>query len=518
MYFPLTPALDIIVSVLAVIGSISFVIRRQLTGTALGLICVVFIAGVYFTRGSIPGIGLLWNPRLLPFVYLTRYLLMVVGAFELISWGINTWRSRLANRTLGAFEGASAFAVVGVSMLVVFGWMYERLPFDGQVVESEGAASVYAWGPFRKGVESGSAVASGWARYNWQGYEGRPSYPAYHDLITTMDGLGRDQGCGRALWENNSSNSEYGTTMALMLLPHWTDGCIGSMEGLFFEATASTNYHFITAAAVSESSSNPVRQLRYTNNDAEIGVRHMQDLGVRYLMVRTDAAKAEAAINEGLEFLALSGTWEIYEVRDSNIVEALDVEPVVVSQSVDDWYKPGDDRERNLELGTSWFQNRATWPAIPVDEGPEQWQRVTASIVDGLRVDPFGHTVAADRCFQRGNPSAIAVIQRRPDRSAGDREGELLPELASRRRRRPIPRRGEPHDRRPDVDKRRTQLRLSVDSRLVLLSPHRSRDCPLLFLAAHRRRSLRGRPTIVRWILGWQPSDAEWCWRFDDSQ
>jgi hypothetical protein len=389
MYFPLTPALDIIVSVLAVIGSISFVIRRQLTGTALGLICVVFIAGVYFTRGSIPGIGLLWNPRLLPFVYLTRYLLMVVGAFELISWGINTWRSRLANRTLGAFEGASAFAVVGVSMLVVFGWMYERLPFDGQVVESEGAASVYAWGPFRKGVESGSAVASGWARYNWQGYEGRPSYPAYHDLITTMDGLGRDQGCGRALWENNSSNSEYGTTMALMLLPHWTDGCIGSMEGLFFEATASTNYHFITAAAVSESSSNPVRQLRYTNNDAEIGVRHMQDLGVRYLMVRTDAAKAEAAINEGLEFLALSGTWEIYEVRDSNIVEALDVEPVVVSQSVDDWYKPGDDRERNLELGTSWFQNRATWPAIPVDEGPEQWQRVTASIVDGLRVDPF---------------------------------------------------------------------------------------------------------------------------------
>ncbi len=84
-----------------------------------------------------------------------------------------------------------------------------------------------------------------------------------------------------------------------MLLPHWTDGCIGSMEGLFFEATASTNYHFITAAAISESSSNPVRQLRYTNNDADVGVRHMQDLGVRYLMVRTDAAKAEAATNDG---------------------------------------------------------------------------------------------------------------------------------------------------------------------------------------------------------------------------
>lgn len=390
MYFPLTPALDILVSTLAVIGFAAFVMRRQLTGTALGLICLFFVAGVYFTRDSLPIIGLLWNPRLLPFVYLTRYFLMVAGAYELVRWLIGIGREQLASRERRLGEGAAAYAVVGVSILMVFGWMYEVLPFDGKVVETEGEAPVYAWGPLRKGAESGRAVADGWTRYNWQGYEGRPAYPAYHDLIQTMDGLGDDRGCGRAIWENNSANSEYGTTMSLMLLPHWTEGCIGSMEGLFFEATASTNYHFITAAAVSESSSNPVRQLRYTNNDADIGVRHMQDLGVRYLMVRTDAAKAEAATNPELDLVAVSGTWEIYEVRDSNIVEALDVAPVVVDQSPDDdWYKPGDDRERNLELGTSWFQNRETWPAIPVDEGPEEWQRVTASIVEEQRVEPF---------------------------------------------------------------------------------------------------------------------------------
>ena len=390
MYFPLTPALDIIVTTLAVIGFGSFVLKRQLTGTALGLICLVFVAGVYFTRDSLPVIGLLWNPRLLPFVYLLRYMLMVAGGYELVRWLISMGREQLASRERSLAESASAYAVVGVSMLLVFGWMYEWLPFDGKVVETEGEAAVYAWGPLRKNSTSGRAVADGWTRYNWQGYEGRPSYPAYHDLVETMDGLGEERGCGRAIWENNSANSEYGTTMSLMLLPHWTDGCIGSMEGLFFEATASTNYHFITAAAISESSSNPVRQLRYTNNDADIGVRHMQDLGVRYLMVRTDAAKAEAATNDELEFVAVSGTWEIYEVQNSNIVEALDVAPVVVDQSPDDaWYKPGDDRERNLELGTSWFQNRETWPAMPVDEGPAAWQRVTASIVQELREEPF---------------------------------------------------------------------------------------------------------------------------------
>ncbi len=41
---------------------------------------------VWNTRESLPVIGLLWNPRLLPFFYLTRYLLMVVGALELITW------------------------------------------------------------------------------------------------------------------------------------------------------------------------------------------------------------------------------------------------------------------------------------------------------------------------------------------------------------------------------------------------------------------------------------------------
>jgi len=387
MYFPLTPALDIVITALALVGFVAFVMRRQLTGTALGLICIVFAVLVWNTRESLPVIGLLWNPRLLPFFYLARYLLMVVGALEVMTWVINAVRQRQANQTLDAYEGAGAFAVIGVSILLVFGWMYEVLPFDGRVTEGE--TSVYAWGPLRKGAESGRAVADGWTRYNWLGYEGRPAYPAYHDLITTMDDLGQERGCGRALWENNSANSEYGTTMSLMLLPHWTDGCIGSMEGLFFEATASTNYHFITAAAVSESASNPVRQLRYTNNDAEVGTRHMRDLGVRYLMVRTDAAKAEAAATEGLEFVGLSGTWEIYEVGGSNIVEPLTVAPVVVDQAEDDWYKPGDQRERNLELGTSWFQNRDTWPAIPVDEGPEEWQRVTASIVEDQRIDPF---------------------------------------------------------------------------------------------------------------------------------
>ena len=389
MFFPLTTGLDILITTLAIIGFAAMIVRRNLTGVALGIITLLFVVGVYIARDSLPGIGLLWNPRLLPFIYLLRYFLMMIGALEVITWMINLARQRMADRELNSYESAFAAGAIGLSCLTVFGFMYETLPFDGRVVVTAGtddtaATTTYAWGPIQKSPDAGRAVADGWTRYNWGGYEARTQFPEYHAVVTEMTDIGETNGCGRALWENNADNGQYGTTMALMLLPHWTDGCIGSMEGLFFEASGTTPYHFITAAAVSESSSNPVRELRYVNNNAEVGVQHMLDLGVRYLMVRTDPAKAEASQQDELRFITTSAPWDIYELIGSNIVEPLSVQPVVVNE------RAGDQRERNLELGTSWFQRQDDWAAIPADSGPDDWQRIDVEIDMDVRVGEPG--------------------------------------------------------------------------------------------------------------------------------
>ncbi|HUF99965.1 MAG TPA: hypothetical protein VMM60_17700 [Ilumatobacter sp.] len=390
MFFPLAAPLDILITTLAVIGFAMCILRRQLNGAALGVICIALVAGVYLTRDSLPIIGLLWNPRLLPFIYLVRYLLMVIGAFEVLSFGWNAVRDRRAQE-LPTTYAATAFAGVGaLGILVVLGWVFQELPGAKTQVDREGQAAVYTWGEVDFGPlghvgplfvatpDNIDAKGDGWSRYNFQGYEGRDAYPEYHAVVETMEGLGEQYGCGRATWENNSDNGQYGTTMALMLLPHWTDGCIGSMEGLFFEASGTTPYHFLTAAAVSESSSNPVRELRYTNNDGELGVRHLTDLGVKYLMVRTDPAKAEADAQPELTLVAESGPWKIYTVANSEIVVPLDVQPVVVNE------RPGDQRERKLEVGSSWFQQPEEWAAIPADDGPADWQRVDV-VVDESR-------------------------------------------------------------------------------------------------------------------------------------
>jgi hypothetical protein len=166
--------------------------------------------------------------------------------------------------------------------------------------------------------------------------------------------------------------------MALMLLPYWTNGCIGSMEGLFFEAAGSTPYHFITAAALSKQSSNPVRELRYDNNDALKGVAYMRMMGIRYYMAYTPEAIAKAEEQKELSPVGISGPWHIYEIPNTAIVEPLAVQPVVVNE------RPGDKRERWLEIGTSYFQHTNEWAALPVDHGPDEWQSIDV-VADMLR-------------------------------------------------------------------------------------------------------------------------------------
>lgn len=377
MYFPLTAPLDILVTTFAMIGFGMSIVRRQLNGAALGVVGLVLVAGVYLAQDSLPVIGLLWNPRLLPFLYLVRYLLMMIGIYEVLSIGWNVVTDRRAKAEPSAAEG-SVFAGIGaVGVLVVLGFMFQELPFDGTTTVD--GATRYSWGPITGTATNADAQGDGWARYNFLGYEGRDQYyTEYYNVVTTMGQLGDDPnyGCGRALWENwggdenEVGNGTYGTTMALMLLPHWTDGCIGSMEGLFFEASGTTPYHFLATAAMSKQSSNPVRELRYVDNNAEVGVGHLQALGVRYTMVRTSAAKAEAASRPELTLIAVSGPWEIYEVAGSDIVVPLDAQPVVVGE------RGGDTRERYLELGTSWFQHPEEWAAMPANDGPDSWQRI----------------------------------------------------------------------------------------------------------------------------------------------
>ena len=285
MFFPWTTFLDIVVTGLAIFGFGASVLRRHLAGAWLGICCLALTAFVFLANDSLPVIGLLWNPRLLPFLYLLRLMLMMVGIVELVEVVVRGFRTRRCPRQ--HVEGRRSRPRPW-SAWWCWSWSCSSSSRCRAVARSHEARQDrvllgHRWlqphhlvaGRRRTRRATAGRATTSWAT------RAADAYGEYKALVDQMETLGADPsiGCGRAMWENNGDNGQYGTTMALMLLPHWTDGCIASMEGLFFEACGTTPYHFLTAAAMSSNSSNPVRELRYDDNDAAKGVPYMQTLG-----------------------------------------------------------------------------------------------------------------------------------------------------------------------------------------------------------------------------------------------
>lgn len=356
-----------------------------------------------------------WNVRILPFYYFSVYIMAAIGLSEASrSAGllvVAAWR-RLRPRTAVASRGpepgepaepdrvpsvgpvvsdptgpapgaaprwlhtavatATAAAWV-VAMLVMVGLPLRALP--GGRVNAEG---LYQWGPLRTEQFN---LGGYWVEYNFEGYEHRDPTEAgggaseYFALVDAMAEVGQEHGCGRSLWEYEKERlGSYGTPMALMLLPYWTDGCVGSMEGLYFEASATTPYHFLMQSELSSAPSRSQRDLPYRYEvDVAAGVDHLQRMGVRYYLAFSEPVLEQAWAEPDLREVARSGPWVVFEVTDSDLVVGLDELPVVV----DDLEGAGYDW---LEVSVGAFQIPAG-PVLAAD-GPDRWPTLSLAELD----------------------------------------------------------------------------------------------------------------------------------------
>jgi hypothetical protein len=210
---------------------------------------------------------------------------------------------------------------------------------------------------------------------------------------------------GRALWEGGDAVGTYGTTLALELLPYFTNGRIDSMEGLYFESSATTSFHFITVSELSAQPSNPVSGLVYgsaTNpTDFALGVKHLQMLGVRYLMLFTPQTKKMADQQRDLSLVArvpdLDGVapkgWNVYQVKDAlPLVSGLSVEPVVAQTHAGNyrqcWDQPWGQASPMPQLGAwecsaaRWFTEPAQLDKVWVASGPKAWKHIDITQLD----------------------------------------------------------------------------------------------------------------------------------------
>ena len=324
--------------VLGVIGILWTMLRRD-DVVVLAWLTLLPLVG-YFVLPKV-GVTVLYNARLLPYWYFGMYVFAGIAlGLAVVEIGRRVPLRRLV--TIGLSLGAG-FIVLVASILSI-----HDVP--------------------------------GWVKWNFEGYEGKADYAEYRTLMETVDTLPP----GRIMWEANGDMNKYGTPMALMLFPYWSEGH-PSMEGLFFESSLTTPFHFLNASEVSEKPSNPVRGLDYRGFNMERGIAHLAVYDVAYYVSYTDVG-AEAARVAGLVEVGVAPPWHVFALPASDLVDIATVEPAV-------WAGGGDFLDPTLE----WYDDVENLDHWLVEDGPEAWERVETVEERLLTVDPYdGPRVVTD--------------------------------------------------------------------------------------------------------------------------
>ena len=152
-----------------------------------------------------------------------------------------------------------------------------------------------------------------WLNWNFSGYESKNNWA---DITTLYEGLDTLEP-GRIMWEPNSDLNKYGTPMVLMTIPMFTDH--QSVEGLYFDSSITTPFHFLTVSGVAERPSNPVGGLNYINGEFDKGFRLMEELGVDYFIAYTSSIKDKANANENFNFLFSNEVFNVYSINTEKV-------------------------------------------------------------------------------------------------------------------------------------------------------------------------------------------------------
>lgn len=368
----------------------------------LGMVLVTLV-GLSLLAFVLDPQSVIWNQRLVPFWFISIYLSAgwLVG-YTLARWTAlakrrRPWLVTYVDEEFGGYEReyvAAEHEPARETVLEVHEVMVDDVDLDdpeGRTTRRTARATVAIMvigllstlpglvAPVASAIglnTSGNQVAS-WANLNYAGYQKQPAWPEYHDLMTTMARVAQRYGCGRAMWEYSIDEQRFGTPMALMLLPYWTNNCVGSMEGLFFESSATTPYHFLDQAELSVSPSNPQLGLNYGQLDVALGVQHLQMLGVKYYIAYSPSIIRQADRDPALRLIASTKPWpspgvrwRIYLIKNSPLVVPLATMPNVVSGITS--------RVGWLSANEEWWLNSSLWPVLGAESGPATWPRAAS--------------------------------------------------------------------------------------------------------------------------------------------
>lgn len=338
----------------------------------------------------------LWNGRLLPYWYYGVLFFAAVGVGALVVAvarrlpdRVQWWWPRLV---------AAAAALVGVDLIRTSElppwapWLFAAgatlaitasLVWRHPVSTSDFLAVTFA-AVVGLGALAGLNYVDGWARWNYEGYESKQGWPEYIGLMETIDGLEP----GRVVWEQDSTPrtglDRFGTPMSPMLIPYWTGWTHPSMEGLYFESSLTTPFHFVLASEMSHKPSNPIPRLQYRNFSFDRGVAHMRLYGVRYYVSYSEAAREEALAQPQLQLVAESPPFAVFEIDPPPLVEVAAHQPAVYEEPSAGLFAAGGEAAEAQqpvsfnELALDWYDDLSLIDRWVTAAGPSHWPRISS--------------------------------------------------------------------------------------------------------------------------------------------
>lgn len=307
------------------------------------------LAGAEFALGPR---GAMWNNRLLPAWFFCVYVLGASGTFYTLRLLQSLWR-RVVTRRKELFDTSGPIA--------------DELAAPASLARPVILAGLIAVAALLPATVSKRAhLPFAWANGNYIGTEGRTAYPEYRSVIDVLKTLE----CGRMFTEPGVKRySDYGSTLAMTALPYWTKSCIQTIDGLYFEASQTTPFNYLTGKLMSPNAAGAQRRLPYPGFDMVTGVARLRTLGVRYVLLNSEKAKESARSIPDLKFTVNTGPYTIFEIENNAVVVPLSVEPVVVTSN------KGKRLESFANVGIAQWVRPNDFPAIVADTGPKSWTR-----------------------------------------------------------------------------------------------------------------------------------------------
>ncbi len=357
------------------------------------MIVLTFVPVLYFwvptiatQLGWFSGTWKLWNGRLLPFWFFGVSMLTGVTVGVVTKALARRLPARISAGWVKAPLLAVGLVALGAGFLkgsVEVQWWAGGVALLAIVIWGgiEMAGAKVATGPTMVLIGSafvltqslaGLSFVSGWAAWNFSGYEAKAGYEQYSRLMEAVDVLP----AGRIQWEaNNDMDREYGTPMALMLFPYWTQQA--SMEGLFFESSITTPFHFVNAGEMSFRPSNPIPGLTYHNFSFDRGIRHLALYGVNYYVTFTPEAAEEALkFPDELREIARIDPHRVYALPATQLVDVAANQPAVFE--IDGGLSIGDEATTNFnDVALEWYDDLDLLDNWIVADGPAAWPRIT---------------------------------------------------------------------------------------------------------------------------------------------